>query len=143
MYQSAFSPENFEGFQSTSESVGVSMYHSVGAYFEGDDGGLKSLAQSKKQQSAVTSSLSGSVRDTALARDRHRRRLLIASEKLLSARLSIDEVLLSLSSRGRKVAFLLHGPSLNVASYPGLLTPAFVACSTNAGEGLAKLSHVV
>jgi len=26
-----------------------------------------------------------------------------------------------------------------VASYPGLLTPAFVACSTNAGEGLAKL----
>ena len=30
-----------------------------------------------------------------------------------------------------------------IASYPGLLTPAFVACSTNAGEGLVKLSHVV
>ena len=30
-----------------------------------------------------------------------------------------------------------------VASYPGLLTPAFVACSTNVGEGLVKLSHVV
>jgi len=30
-----------------------------------------------------------------------------------------------------------------VASYPGLLTPAFVACRTNAGEGLVKLSHVV
>ena len=29
-----------------------------------------------------------------------------------------------------------------VASYPGLLTPAFVACSTNTGEGLVKLSHV-
>ena len=29
------------------------------------------------------------------------------------------------------------------ASYPGLLTPAFVTCSTNAGEGLVKLSHVV
>ena len=29
-----------------------------------------------------------------------------------------------------------------VASYPGLLAPAFVACSTNAGEGLVKLSHV-
>jgi len=29
-----------------------------------------------------------------------------------------------------------------VASYPGLLTPAFVACSTNVGEGLVKLSHV-
>ena len=32
-------------------------------------------------------------------------------------------------------------PSL--ASYPGLLTPAFVALSTNVGEGLVKLSHVV
>ena len=31
---------------------------------------------------------------------------------------------------------------LRVASYPGLLTPAFVACSTNAGEGLVKLSHL-
>jgi len=30
-----------------------------------------------------------------------------------------------------------------VASYPGLLAPAFVACSTNVGEGLVKLSHVV
>jgi len=29
-----------------------------------------------------------------------------------------------------------------LASYPGLLTPAFVACSTNVGEGLVKLSHV-
>jgi len=32
---------------------------------------------------------------------------------------------------------------VEVASYPGLLAPAFVACSTNAGEGLVKLSHVV
>jgi len=31
----------------------------------------------------------------------------------------------------------------SLASYPGLLAPAFVACSTNAGEGLVKLSHVV
>ena len=31
----------------------------------------------------------------------------------------------------------------SVASYPGLLAPAFVACSTNIGEGLVKLSHVV
>ena len=30
-----------------------------------------------------------------------------------------------------------------LASFPGLLAPAFVACSTNAGEGLVKLSHVV
>ena len=28
---------------------------------------------------------------------------------------------------------------LSLASYPGLLTPAFVAYSTNAGEGLVKL----
>jgi len=31
----------------------------------------------------------------------------------------------------------------HLASYPGLLAPAFVTCSTNAGEGLVKLSHVV
>ena len=30
----------------------------------------------------------------------------------------------------------------SVVSYPGLLTPAFVACSTNNGEGLVKLSYV-
>ena len=35
------------------------------------------------------------------------------------------------------------GPDGRLASYPGLLAPAFVACSTNAGEGLVKLSHVV
>jgi len=29
-----------------------------------------------------------------------------------------------------------------LASYPSLLTPAFAACSTNAGEGLVKLSHM-
>ena len=32
---------------------------------------------------------------------------------------------------------------LPIASYPGLLAPAFVACSTSAGEGLVKLSHMV
>ena len=31
---------------------------------------------------------------------------------------------------------------LALASYPGLLTPVFVACNTNAGESLVKLSHV-
>jgi len=34
-------------------------------------------------------------------------------------------------------------PRIHIAPYPGLLTPAFVTCSTNAGEGLVKLSHVV
>ena len=42
---------------------------------------------------------------------------------------------------GSTVVLFYHG--CHVASYPGLLAPAFVACSTNAGEGLVKLSHVV
>ena len=29
-----------------------------------------------------------------------------------------------------------------LTSYPALLTPVFIACSTNAGEGLVKLSPV-
>ena len=33
--------------------------------------------------------------------------------------------------------------TISLASYPGLLAPAFVDCSTNPGEGLVKLSHVV
>ena len=31
---------------------------------------------------------------------------------------------------------------LLLASYPGLLTPSFVTCSTDVGKGLVKLSHV-
>ena len=38
--------------------------------------------------------------------------------------------------------FDFTGDKLALASHPGLLTPAFVACSTNVGEGLVKLSHV-
>jgi len=38
---------------------------------------------------------------------------------------------------------LLHMSTQHLASYSGLLAPAFVVCSTNAGEGLVKLSHVV
>ena len=43
-----------------------------------------------------------------------------------------------------KVWPTVHSPELTgcLASYPGLLTPAFVACSTNTGEGLVKLSHM-
>jgi len=37
---------------------------------------------------------------------------------------------------------VLTVPALHLASYPGLLAPAFVTCSTNAGEGLVKLSHM-
>ena len=32
---------------------------------------------------------------------------------------------------------------VKLALYPGLLTLAFVASSTNVGEGLVKLNHVV
>ena len=39
--------------------------------------------------------------------------------------------------------FLKFSGTTTLASYPGLLTPAFVTCSTNAGESLVKLSHVV
>ena len=35
-----------------------------------------------------------------------------------------------------KAAGDIHNCLVQVASYPGLLAPAFVACSTNAGEGL-------
>jgi len=37
--------------------------------------------------------------------------------------------------------FLQHHTKL-VVLYPGLLAPPFVACSTNVGEGLVKLSHM-
>ena len=44
---------------------------------------------------------------------------------------------------GKPVSTTCHVVSCQtLASYPGLLAPAFVACSTNAGEGLVKLSHM-
>jgi len=33
-------------------------------------------------------------------------------------------------------------PTKSLALYPGLLTPEFVACSTNMGGGLVKLRHM-
>jgi len=38
--------------------------------------------------------------------------------------------------------FRIRARAFWVASYPGLLTPVFVACSTNMGEGLVKLSDI-
>jgi len=43
---------------------------------------------------------------------------------------------------GREVFVHILNCGRILALYPGLLTPAFVACSTNVGEGLVKLSHV-
>ena len=49
--------------------------------------------------------------------------------------------------RDNKILSRLTGVSswsctILIAKYPGLLTPAFVTCSTNVGEGLVKLIHV-
>lgn len=100
MYQSAFSPETLDEFHTTSESLGESLYHSM---VEEDRSGLESVKQpqslSKKTPVIARNVLSS---DPELGQERQRRRLLAASEKILSARLSIDEVLLSLSSRGKK-----------------------------------------
>ena len=97
MYQSAFSPESLDEFH-TSESLDESMYHSM---VEEDGSGLESVKQpqslSKKTPVTARNLLSSG---PELAQERQCRRLLAASEKILSARLSIDEVLLSLSSRG-------------------------------------------
>ena len=97
MYQSAFSPESLDDFRTTSESIGESMYHSM---VEEDESVLKLSGSLSKKKPAITRNWLGS--DPELAQERQRRRLLIASEKILSARLSIDEVLLSLSSKGKR-----------------------------------------
>ena len=105
MYQSAFSPESLNDFHTTSESIGESMYHSM---VEEDESVLKSAKLSgslSKKKPVIARNWLGS--DPELAQERQRRRLLVASEKILSARLSIDEVLLSLSSRGKKHFFSL------------------------------------
>ena len=49
---------------------------------------------------------------------------------------------LAMVFQGGAYVFIIMCTQL-LASYPGLLALAFVACSTNAGEGLVKLSHVV
>ena len=97
MYQSAFSPESLDEFHTTSGSLGESMYHSIV-----EENGLESvkLPQSLSNKTPVIANVLSS--DPELGQERQRRRLLAASEKILSARLSIDEVLLSLSSRGKK-----------------------------------------
>ena len=55
---------------------------------------------------------------------------------------SVAIAMASLFTSTGYVVFLLQLTAYRLASYPGLLTPAFAACNTNAGEGLVKLSHV-
>ena len=74
------------------------MYQSaVDTSFWDDDG----MATSSLYRVGLSSGLPGSV-DPRLAQERHQRRLLVAREVLLHAQLSIDEVKLSLSSRGNR-----------------------------------------
>ena len=70
---------------------------------EEDGSGLESVKPPQslsKNTPVITRNLLSS--DPELGQERQRRRLLAASEKIVSARLSIDEVLLSLSSRGKE-----------------------------------------
>lgn len=106
MYQSAFSPESLDDFRTTSESIGESMYHSM---VEEDESVLKLSGSLSKKKPVIAGNWLGS--DPELAQERQRRRLLIASEKILSAQLSIDEVLLSLSSRGKKCFLWIEFPT--------------------------------
>ena len=55
----------------------------------------------------------------------------------------LDSVRPCKEHKQRREAVFVPDCSQLTASYPGLLTPAFVTCSTNAEEGLVKLSHVV
>ena len=59
-------------------------------------------------------------------------------------RIVLDYTTAQNAHRAKEVLTLTsERPCQQLASYPGLLTPVFVACSTNVGEGLVKLSHVV
>ena len=86
------------------------MYHSVGAFFEED------LNQSSAQNLTSATSRTGSLgfvhgqksMDAQSLREKYQRRLLVAGEKLVRAQLSIDEVNLSLSSRGKGCSWLTH-----------------------------------
>ena len=91
MYESAYSPEIF--------AQAGSIYHSL---TEGHSNDINispthSVIPSLKHQS---NAFVGQISDKKARKERFHRRLLMATEKLVSANLSIDEVLLSLSSRG-------------------------------------------
>lgn len=94
VYQSAYAPEGFN-------NVGASMYHSMGDFFS--DSSTAAVTADEQQDSSVRRASIKALQkslDPAVAKERYQRRLLVATEKLISAQLSIDEVNLSLSSRG-------------------------------------------
>ncbi len=71
-------------------AMGTSFWDSTGI------GGTRSTSDRPSPSSRLTNTM-----DTHLLRERHQRKLLVAGETLLRAQLSIDEVNLSLSSRGK------------------------------------------
>lgn len=85
------STEKGPGTEGDETSIGVSMYHSaVGSLFGGQDKQRLPDVEGNSLQRSLTRR---SLPDLA-------QRLLVASEKQISAKFSIAEVLLSLSSRG-------------------------------------------
>ena len=92
MYESAYSPESF--------TQAGSIYHSLTEGHSNDistTSPTHSVIPSLKHQSKA---FVRQISDKKARKERFHRRLLMATEKLVSANLSIDEVLLSLSSRG-------------------------------------------
>lgn len=75
----------------------ASMYHS--AQYSLDDDIRGSSPQSSLGRERVPSVIRNRI-NSALMKERHKRRMSVASEKLFSAQLTIDAVCLSLSSRG-------------------------------------------
>lgn len=98
IYESAYSPEDF--FQPHS-SITDSIYHS---FYEGhphknQTGSLYTASRGGK--GTLFSKLLSCDRQGSW--ERYQRRLLAAAEELVSAHLSIDEVLLCLSSNGTQI----------------------------------------
>ena len=90
------------------------MYHSLDAPI--DETSDFVAGNKRGSRPSLRKSLSGSFYkklDPQQARERHQRRMLVACEKLLSALLSIDEVHLSLSSKGMCIIHLSIGIPLH------------------------------
>ena len=68
-------------------------------------------------------------------RDRHKERFIEATAKLRSQHKALGKRVRLLESQLMKNS--VRYPI--VASYPGLFTPVFVTCGTNAGEGLVEM----
>jgi len=68
--------------------------------------------------------------------------VIIYCVSMLSLHIQSTGVIVSTENEDAIMLLLAHRffHALDLASYPGLLTPAFVACGTNVGEGPVKLN---